>query len=174
MSHHLTRLRSRVVACLSPFAKLEACESEASSDFHASRFRLRLAYLQKAFWPLHRSSADHTRCLGRPGNCGNYWSTLWHLVVGGSAFGIFDLCRGCGTRPSPNMPCLTRWESADICRHFCALVLGSKILGCPNTVSFSGRDWPAALGCSGGLRVCVATLLPWRVFGDFHDPFAFQ
>src|SRR6266851_2836605 len=23
-------------------------------------------------------------------------------------------------------------------------------------------------------RVCVATLLPWRVFGDFHDPFAFQ
>jgi hypothetical protein len=26
----------------------------------------------------------------------------------------------------------------------------------------------------GGWRVCVATLLPWRVFGDFHDPFAFQ
>src|SRR5713226_6951965 len=25
-----------------------------------------------------------------------------------------------------------------------------------------------------GVRVCVATLLPWRVFGDFHDPFAFQ
>ncbi len=26
----------------------------------------------------------------------------------------------------------------------------------------------------GGTRVRVATLLPWRVFGDFHDAFAFQ
>src|SRR5712692_7211861 len=29
-------------------------------------------------------------------------------------------------------------------------------------------------GVEEGTRVCVATLLPWRVFGDFHDPFAFQ
>src|SRR5260370_41233767 len=26
----------------------------------------------------------------------------------------------------------------------------------------------------GSTRVCVATLLAWRVFGDFHDPFGFQ
>src|SRR5216684_3073712 len=38
--------------------------------------------------------------------------------------------------------------------------------------------WPQSIAHTschhGGVRVCVATLLPWRVFGDFHDPFAFQ
>src|SRR5260370_18775847 len=140
MSHHLTQLRSHAVAYLSPFAKLEACESEASSDFRSSRFRLRLGYPQKAFWPLHRSSADHTRCLGRPGNCGNCWPTLWHGVVGGNAFGIFDLCCWCRTRPSPNMPCLTGWESAYICRHLCALALVSNVRGDSDTVSSNGCD----------------------------------
>src|SRR5260370_32726594 len=110
MSHHLTHLRCQVFVCLVPFAKCEACENEASSDFHPSRFRFRLAYAQEAFRPLHGSSADHTLCLGRPGNCSNCWSTLSRLVVGGNSFFIFDLCGGRGARASSTSTLVSQME----------------------------------------------------------------
>src|SRR5260370_14729997 len=36
------------------------------------------------------------------------------------------------------------------------------------------QQLPHTSSRDGGRRVCVATLLPWRVFGDFHDPFPFH
>src|SRR5260370_39332877 len=46
----------------------------------------------------------------------------------------------------------------------------------PKTQPFCFHAIPNSLRKTpgGGVRVCVATLLPWRVFGDFHDAFAFQ
>src|SRR5260370_3889402 len=119
MSHHLTHLRCQVFVCLVPFAKCEACENEASSDFHPSRFRFRLAYAQEAFRPLHGSSADHTRCLGRPGNCSNCWSTLWRLVVCVNAFVIFDLFGGGVSLSSLPIVCFLCYGSASSVRAPC-------------------------------------------------------
>src|SRR5260370_16584853 len=50
----------------------------------------------------------------------------------------------------------------------------------PFRLPIIGQNSPFGSGlladiCAEGVpRVCVATLLAWRVFGDFHDPFAFQ
>src|SRR5260370_14376172 len=137
MSHHLTHLRCQVFVCLVPVAKCEACESEASSDFHPSRFRFRLAYAQEAFRPLHGSSADHPRCLGRPGNCSNCWSTLWRLVVGGNAFVIFDLCGGGGGRPSSNIPVFYPLVSGEgLLPPFCLSLLCTNILPPNNLILY--------------------------------------
>src|SRR6266567_514142 len=145
MSHHLTQLGSHVFTCVSPSAKLEARESEASSDFPASRFQLRLAHPKEAFWSVHSSSAHHVRCLGRPGSCSHCWSTLRHVVMGGNALGIPGLFRGPGTWPCSNMPSLPRWKGAEVCRQPCVLALGSRIFGCSNTVCLK---WLRLAWCS--------------------------
>src|SRR5208282_834637 len=116
---------SQSIEQLSRFAKLEFSQSERRTAFHSSGFQLRLAYLQKTFWPFYSGPPDHLRCLGHAGNRSHCGTTVWHSVVGRGALSIPDLRSWHGSWLSQNMPRLICWARATVCRHLCAFDLGS-------------------------------------------------
>ena len=87
-----------------------------------------------------------------------------------------------GRGPSPALRLSSRMRSRDPQASLIPLVTSYEISRRPSPFcSATYKMLFAQLPCldkdpsfMGGTRVRVATLLPWRVFGDFHDAFAFQ